>query len=1166
MPSVVRRIVVSILSLFLALLAPLYAQKVSSTIRGTVTDPTGAAISGADVTARNEQTNSSRSVKTSDAGEFVLPELEAGNYEVRIKQANFKEFVSNGIQLYVSSTVVVNASLQVGSAAEQVTVEANPVQVETTTGAVGNVVEGKQIRELPLNGRSFVQLTQLMPGVSPQANFDSKNKGLLSGVDFSVNGNNTTGNVFMVDGVNNNDIGSNRTILVYPSIDAIQEFKILRNSYGPEYGQAMGAIVNIITRGGTNQFHGNAFYSGRNDVLNATDYFNTLQGAPKDVLRRNDWGYTFGGPIVKDKLFFFWSQEWNHELRGKERDANVPTAAEKTGDFTNLRFASDGTPCENNPADAGQPSIVPVGARSPAGALLLQLFPDPNIPQAQVPGNCSNWAVSITAPIYWREENIRVDYKITNTWSIFARYTHDSWSQPFPSTLGFWGDDLYPSVESSWIQPGAQGTVKLTKVLGSSAVNDFQISYAANRITAARAGTNPGLNDQITAAIPPDFPLSGKTSGAQMGYPVFWGGLGNGADSSDLWTQAPWHNNEQLFIFKDDFSKVAGSHTFKLGFLASNNQKNELVNGSSGEAPNFGGLGSGSVDSGNGTYNALWSDVVWNASELQTNPFGQQRWHDYEFYFGDTWKMRHNLVLEYGFRWSFLRQPFVADDRIASFQPSAYDAALLDDPCNGLIVVPGTSFCQAAGFQGGIAGPNRALKENGNHTVAPRIGIAWDPRGDGKMAVRAGVGQFYQRERLSNGLSLANNSPFSLSVPSIDRSLDVAVPQTGGSGAPNFGVDPGANLPNTWQWNLTLERELFRGSKIEVAYVGNKGIHLLRYNDANFVPQNLWLTYAITPGPDNSLRPFGAGNFGQIDYAQWAGGSNYHALQALYRAQLKSLDAQFAYTYSKSLSDTSLTNSGTAGASTVLLNPINPRLNYGPSYINRPHTLVGDIVYNLPTLTGHGALVRNAFGGWELATILDYASGTSLTMFSSGTILGAGGGLTGTGARAEASRPNRVAGQSCRAASGSPKFQWLNTAGWTLDNYQLGTFGNAGVGECLGPGIANADFSVDKNFKVGEKVTMQFRMDFFNVFNKVQFLGNSEDTTGIDTNLINQAFACTAAASLDPDTQGQFNSLCTGGVTNRVKWNFADDGNSSFGQVQRDKGPREIQYSLKIEF
>jgi len=1168
------------LCLCLCLSLPLSAQKYSGSIRGVVTDPTGAVIAGAQVTATNTGTGQSVTQTTNASGEYVLPELAPGTYSVQVKHPNFKEFIAKDVQLFVSSTAVVNGSLQLGSATEQVTVEANAVQVETTSGAVGNVVEGKEVRELPLNGRSFVQLTQLMPGVSPQANFDSKNKGLLAGVDFSVNGNNTTGNIFMVDGVNNNDIGSNRTILVYPSIDAIQEFKLLRNSYGPEYGQAMGAVINLVTRGGTNNFHGGAYYFGRNDALNATDYFNSLNGVKKDTLRRNDWGYNIGGPILKDKLFFFWSQEWNRELRGAVRSANVPTPAEKNGDFSQLRLANDGSPCENTPQVNGvNTTAVPGGQISNAGTLLLQLFPDPNLPQSAVlPGLCNNWSLSPVAPIYWREENVRIDYKIGRNWSIMGRYTHDSWSQPFPSTLGFWGDDLYPSVESSWIQPGVQATIKVTKLFGSNTVNDFQVSYAGNRITANRSGTNPGLNDQITQALPPDFPLSDKTSGSHLGYPVFWGGLGNGADSTDLWTQAPWHNNEQLFIFKDDVARVKGNHSFKIGFLISNNQKNELVNGSSEEAPNFWGAAAGngpganSPDSGNGAFNALWNQVYWGGSELQTNPYGRQRWHDIEWYVGDTWKVRRNVTFEYGFRWSFLRQPYVADNKIASFQPSAYNSALGADPCNGLWLVPGTNFCQAAGFLGGQPGPNRALKENNNHLIAPRLGIAWDPRGDGKMSFRAGVGQFFQRERLSNGLSMANNSPFSALAPNVIRTLDIPIPQSANGGAPNFGVDPSDKVPNTWQWNLTFEREIFRDSKLELAYVGNRGLHVLRYNDANFVPQNLWLQYAIVPDPssggaNNNFRPYGAGAFGQIDYAEWKGGSNYNALQALYRVRVKALDAQFAYTWSKSLSDTSLTNSGTTAQSTVLLDPLNPRLNYGPSYINRPQTLVGNIVYDLPAFTGHSAPTRAALGGWELAAILDYSSGPSLTVYANGPVTNAPGGFTGTGARTDATRPNRVPGTDCRAPSGSPKYQWLNPNAWTVDNYQLTAFGTAGVGDCLGPGLANTDFSVHKNFKIGEKVTVQFRMEFFNLFNKVQFRANSEDITGIDNNLINNAVACNAG-NINDST-----NVCFGHAINTVGWSFGPNahdglayGNQTFGQASHDKGPREIQYSLKIEF
>jgi hypothetical protein len=1131
-----------VLACFLCVSLPLAAQKVTGTIAGVVSDPAGAVISGADVTVTNPATGAVRTAKTSDRGEYAFADLPAGSYDLTVKQPNFKEYVSKGVQLFVSSTTTVNVTLTVGSATEQMTVEANAVQVETSTGAVGNVVEGNQVRELPLNGRSFVQLTQLMPGVSAASNFDSKHKGLEAGVDFSVNGNSTTGNIFMVDGVNNNDIGSNRTILVYPSIDAIQEMKILRNSYGPEYGQAMGAIVNIVTRGGTNQFHGGAYYFGRNDILNATDFFNNLNGAKKDVLRRNDWGYNIGGPIVKDKLFFFWSEEWNRELRGKLRSANVPTALEKTGDFSQLRAG-----CENAPQIGGvTQTAVPAGQFSNTGLLIAQLFPDPNTDN---PVNCNNWNVSLTAPIFWRQESVRADYKLGKTWSILGRYTQDHWSQPAPSTLGFWGDDKYPSVESNWIQPGYQATVKLTKLLGTSAVNDFQVSYAANRITVTVGGTDPGLIDQINAAQQPFFPYSQKFDGTKIGYPVFWGGLGNGANSDNLWTQGPWHNNEELYILKDDFSKVTGAHTFKVGFLASNNKKNELVNCSSCEAPNY--WGAQTNDTGNGTFNALWNQVLWGWGELQTNPFTLTRWHDYEFYFGDTWKVRRNLTLEYGARWSFLRNPFAAKDQIASFQPNLYDPALGGDACNGMLVVPGTDFCQQHGFLGGTPGQNRSLKDNNNHMIAPRIGIAWDPRGDGKMAFRAGVGEFYQRERLSNYLYLASNTPFALNASSnVGRSLDIAPDPTQVSvaGSPSFGLDPSDHMPNTWQWNATFEREIARDTKLELAYVGNRGVNVLRYIDANAVPLDQRLDYAIDGSP--SHRP--ASSFGFINYGKWNAKSNYHALQALFRTRLKALDAQFAYTWSKSLADTDITNSGGANATSLLLDQSNPGHDYGPTPINRPHVFTANLVYNSPSLKGQNAFVRTALGGWELASILNYTSGPSWTVNTNNNAAGALGGITGTGTSQNNDRPNRVL-QDCRV-HGGPKDHWWNPDAFTLDNYQLGTLGNSGVGSCLGPGLANTDFSIYKNFKATERVTLQFRFEFFNLFNKAQFR-----TDSIDTNINTNAFACTEANIGDP--------RCDGHALNTLSWSFAANGNvNNFGLVRNDKGPREIQYALKINF
>jgi hypothetical protein len=1134
-----------LLALCLCVTLPSAAQKITGTITGVVTDSGGAVVTGAEVSAKNTATGEVRTATTNSGGAYVLAELPPGTYDIDIKQPSFKEYVSKGVQLFVSSTTTLNATLQVGSTSEQVTVEANAVQVETSTGAVGNVVEGNQVRELPLNGRSFAQLTQLMPGVSPASNFDSKHKGLEAGVDFSVNGNNTTGNIFLVDGVNNNDIGSNRTILVYPSIDAIQEFKILRNSYGPEYGQAMGAIINIVTKSGTNQFHGGAYYFGRNDALNATDYFNNLNNAPKDKLRRNDYGYNVGGPIVKDKLFFFWSQEWNRELRGKLRSANVPTVNEKNGDFSAQAAA---TPLRPLNCDAN-PSLGPtVPSISPTGSLIAQLFPDPNVaPSAEV--NCQNWVQSLTSPIYWREENIRADYQLSKTWSIFGRFTQDHWNQNSPSTLGYWGDDRYPSVDPNWIQPGYQATVKVTKLLGNSAVNDFQLSYAANRITVTTGGTDPGIVEQINASYQTYFPTSDKFLGTHVGYPVFWGGAGDGnvGSSDTLWNMGPWHNNEELYIAKDDFSKVHGAHTFKVGFLASNNRKNELSGGSSGEAPNY--WGATSNDSGNGVFNLLNSNVTWGFGEQQTNPFSVTRWHDYELYYGDSWKIRRNVTLEYGARWSLLRNPFSAKNLISSWQPNLYDPALGGAGCNGLMLVPGTDPCTAAGFAGGVPGPNRSLKNNNNHAIAPRIGIAWDPRSDGKTSIRAGVGQFYQRERLTNYLQLATNSPFSVSAGGT-RALSGAVAPGSltSSASPSWGMDPTDTMPNTWQWNLTVERELYRDSKLELAYVGNRGGNILAYKDVNAVLPGNRVDFALLNGNNDRF----ATSFGGINYAQWSAHSTYNALQALYRTRVKALDAQFAYTWSKSLATTDITNSGTTGATSSITDVSNPNMDYGPTPINRKHVFTSNIVYTLPVLAGRAAPMRFVLGGWEAGAILGYASGPSQTIFGlNGGATNAPGGIQGTGTNTN-QKPNLVL-SDCRA-HGGPKFQWYNPAAFTLDHYQIGTFGNERTGSCTGPGIANTDFSAYKNFKVTERVSVQFRMEFFNLFNKAQFRADQ-----INTQLAGSAVACTAAAP------------CAGYGVNTVQWNFAANGQQSFGQAGSngspgDRGPREIQYALKISF
>jgi hypothetical protein len=1180
-----RRILGALL-LVLCFALPSLAQKITGTIQGAVTDPQGAVIAGVEITVVNIATGDKRVVMTGTQGEYSIPEVPVGIYDLTFKAANFKEEVVKHVEVDASTNATVNAKLEVGKVSEEVTVEAATVQVETATGALSNTVEGNEVRELPLNGRNFVELTQLTPGVSPIDSFNTVHKGLEAGVDFSINGNNTTGNLFLVDGVNNNDIGSNRTILIYPSLGAIDEMKILTNSYGAEYGQASGGVISIITKSGTNHIHGGVFYDGRNTALDANDYFNNLAGFPRNVVHRNDYGFNVGGPVIKDKLFFFESEEWNKEIRGATRFAAVPTAAELQGDFSSIR-----TGCENVPmvldtttqlyVPATNISQVPVGGLSNAGQIMAtDTYPLPNIAN---PTGCDNWGAPENASVPWREDNIRIDANLTKTFKIFGRFTQDSWTNPSPNTLGYWGDDIYPAVEGSWNQPGRQATVKLTKLFGGTAVNDFQLSYAANRISVAQGGTGQNgmspsaLVSAINAASPTVFPLSGKYGGAsQTGQPLFWSAIegtgdykGGGAAVGGISDMGPWHNNEQLLILKDDFSKVYGTHTFKAGFLATNNQKNEVNSNSSNQNSQYWSTGSvnptticptgdqcpptaqvpnPAAPSGNGIFDLLWNASTWGGSENNTNVFALMRWHDYEFYGQDDWKVRRNLTVSYGLRYSLLRRPFTGNDQYSTFNPAVYTPADGSSPCNGMWELkPGLAACAAGNingpFPGAVQAPNRSLMPNNNHAIAPRIGIAWDPKGDGKMVFRAGAGQFFQRDRVAVLEAGAANTPFVLGT-GFDRALDVAPSTFTASGTPSRAYDQTTNIPNTWQFNFTFERELFRNTKLQLGYVGNRGIHLDNFSDDNPVPDADRVTYAINNS--NTVRPFGGGSWGFLPAWQWRAGSNYNALQALFRTRLKNLDAQFAYTWSKSLANTDISDSsGGPAAANIFLNPSDPHLDYGPTVINRPQVFTGNLVYSLPTLQGHNTALRTAAGGWQLSSILTYTSGPSLTVLSGGT--GAPGGLLGSNPEGS-DRPNQVPGVSC----GGSGLQWINPNKFTLNGYLLGVNPTSGRGICSGPGFADTDFSVRKNFKITERVTMQFEFDFFNLFNKTQF-----NSIGMNLDLSNGGVLCTAGAT---------NPGCASLPVNSVYWDRSVQQQTNFGQVENDRGPREIQYGLKLDF
>src|SRR3989442_2038979 len=623
-----RKTTACLMVLLAALAAPTLAQRITATIRGTVTDSTGAVVPGANVTAKSEETGFTRSTATNSAGVYSFPELPLGTYTVEVALSGFKTSVVKGVALNVADVRAVDVKLETGAVSENVTVEVPAVAVKTIGGEVAGLVTGEQVRELPLNGRNFLQLGTLMPGVSQGDDFNTKDRGLMSHIAVAVSGSGLGGNLWMVDGANNNDVGSNRTILVFPSVDAIDEFKVHRNSYGAEFGGAAGAQVNIVTRAGTNEFHGGAYYFGRNEKLASSDYFLKQAGQPKGPLKIHDFGWTLGGPIIKDKLHFFASQEWNREQRGITRATFVPTAAERAVDFSGPLIAdcSSDRPIDPLTGAAFPGNRIPANRLSPAGLLVLQLYPQPNATPGA--GSCNNWVTALNTPINWRQENARIDWSLSQRTHLMLRYTQDSWQNNSPSAVEqLWGDDPFPAVDSNWDQPGRSLTAQLTHNIGSKGVNSLTFTYSANVITVTRGGTNPQLNDQINSAIPGIFPDSIKEYGANRGHPII---SARGSYGNDLSNMAPFKNNENLFVLKDDYSAVFGKHFFKAGIVGSYNQKNEDVfDWGSAESSQIGdavGLTGEGDTTGNALADLLLRGMAFDFSENSAERSIQPRW------------------------------------------------------------------------------------------------------------------------------------------------------------------------------------------------------------------------------------------------------------------------------------------------------------------------------------------------------------------------------------------------------------------------------------------------------------------------------------------------------------------------------------------------------------
>ena len=1106
-----------LLLLSIGLLVGVHAQSsTAGNITGTVRDPQGAAVPRAEITVTEEKTGSTRTVTTNDDGFYNIPSLIPGVYTITTSPSGFKKTIIPNVELHVSENKTVNIDLQVGQVTETVTITSDTQTVETRSGEVSSLISEKQVTELPLNGRNYAQLALMVPGVSPvtQAGaggaFATRGTGLNAGVDMSVNGNQSNANLWTVDGVNNMDVGSNRTLLVFPSVDSIQEFRVERNSFSAEFGQAQGAVVNLITKGGSNEFHGTLFEFFRNDALNANSFFINRSGQPKGELEYNNFGGNFSGPIVKNRVFFFWSEEWRRERRGVVLSARVPTAAEKMGDFSGLLTGNlphvPGGVCDRTPPVIDTSGCfpgdrIPANLLSPAGLALVKLYPDPTGP------GIGDWATTQLQPIDTRQDLIRGDITITDKMNLMVRYINEKWTH-LAASNNFWGDSPYPTLSSDWSQPSHSFAVKLSNTLSSRAVNEFQFSIAGNDIIITTNPETEALQQEIASKFPTVFPHDNPVGGTAPS--LFWGAGGY----ANIWHQAPWNNREDLYIWKDDFSLIAGSHDLKFGALFSHNFKDEPGVGAGGGNQQLTIQGCGE-QTGHCIADLLLRDtVLLNYTEIANTEIAEGRWRDYEFYVNDTWKLHPRVTLTMGLRYSTFPPSWEKDNRISNFFPNLYNGV---DFNTGLVTAE-ESIAMGIG---------RSTINTYRAGWQPRFGLAWDVFGTGKTSARIGFGRYMSRSNvIEDLLRLTGNPPWTTTVSAGSgwngagttlancptcRSLDTINPGLINNVAgvnPNAGfsaVDPNFRPPESYQWNLTIAHELFSDTILEASYIGNHGLHIWRRNvNRNDIPlgpcrgsecdgstdsARLQIARAglnvASPVPGVGVQDQGqliADNrlfrgIGNITTDESNGNSSYHAMQLwLNRRFSNRLAFQVAYTWGHAISDVALTSFTNSTS-----DPFNLAADRGDADLDRRHTFVSNVVYVLPSARRWGRAADLALGDWQLNLIASYFGATPIEITTNANTIGT--------ASAVGQRPNYTGAPLYLHTSDAT--QHLNPAAFARP--APGQMGTLGRGSVRGKPISTIDFSLAKNWRFKERYGIQFRTEFFNLLNHTNFIGFNTD-------------------------------------------------------------------------